>query len=62
VNKICVVLLAALFSFSGTRSAQDVKHAPTVEQCRVDMKLWSAEIGTPSPDQHTIDSKPRTAR
>ncbi len=62
MNKICVVLLAALFSFSGTRSAQDVMHAPAVEQCRADMKLWSAEIGTPSPDQHTIDSKPAETR
>jgi hypothetical protein len=29
--------------------AQEVKHAPTVEQCRADQKLWLFEVGTGTP-------------
>lgn len=37
----CFVLLLLLVSLL---SAQEVKHAPTVEQCRADQRLWLDKI------------------
>lgn len=37
-----VVLLGSL------AMAQDIKHAPTVEQCRADQKLWSSGMEQPN--------------
>ena len=36
-------LLFALV-FVGTAWSQEVKHAPTVEQCRADQKLWMSKL------------------
>jgi len=41
--------LALMLAFLvGTSLAQEVKHAPTVEQCRADQKLWLSKVEDPS--------------
>lgn len=37
----CIVLAFSLSTFS---AAQEVKHAPTVEQCQADQKLWLSTL------------------
>jgi hypothetical protein len=37
-------LLAFVFVFLNWLGAQEVKHAPTVEQCRADQRLWMSQI------------------
>jgi hypothetical protein len=55
--------LALLVVFTGLfAQAQEVKHAPTVEQCRADARLWLAKLedgnvgmSPHSPDYPTLD-------
>jgi hypothetical protein len=43
--KTTVRLSAALLLFLAVSPAQD--HAPTVDQCRADQRLWSSQLDTP---------------
>jgi len=37
-------LALSLFVLVGTIGSQEVKHAPTVEQCRADQRLWLSKL------------------
>jgi hypothetical protein len=54
LTALCFVLLL----FSAYSTAQEVKHAPTVEQCSADVKLWSAEAGMMAGQKIDFDSEP----
>jgi hypothetical protein len=41
--KVVLTLFTCLL-FAGKAHAQEVKHAPTVEQCRADQRLWLAKL------------------
>ena len=53
---VLVVLLMLSLPFAGRAHAQEVKHAPTVEQCRADQRLWSDKLENSSslPDYKTL--------
>jgi len=42
VRRYCLVLFVGLFC--GWTPAQEVKHAPTVDQCRADQRLWLDKV------------------
>ena len=42
-----------LLGASESLSLQEVKHAPTVEQCRADQRLWLSKLGTNVPAPNT---------
>ena len=48
---LCVCVFATTFAMG-----QDVKHAPTAEQCRADIAVWKAETNSPT----TINAIPFT--
>jgi hypothetical protein len=42
-SKTVLVLFMGLL-FAGKAHVQEVKHAPTIEQCRADQRLWVAKL------------------
>ena len=40
MKQFCFLVL----TFVGTSATQEVKHAPTVEQCQADQRLWLSKI------------------
>jgi hypothetical protein len=58
VSKIVPMLFIGLLT--GTARVQEVKHAPTVDQCRADQRLWLDKIEKPTKtvaeDFDTIDN------
>jgi len=54
-HKMLLLLFVALLAANST--AQEVKHAPTVEQCRADQRLWLDKLENPTvilPDYETL--------
>lgn len=43
-----LALLVSLCVCSPILNAQEVKHAPTVEQCRADQRLWLSKLEEPA--------------
>src|SRR5260221_13812563 len=42
-HKLMLTLCMGLI-FAGPAHVQEVKHAPTIEQCRADQRLWVAKL------------------
>jgi hypothetical protein len=52
-----VVMLFVGLLFAGTAHVQEVQHAPTVEQCRADQRLWFDKLENTTetlPTYHTL--------